>query len=976
MEKKSFLVLFLILFTTVAAGQYYDGEHTLSIKEGGSVSPSDGKITYGDDVFIEATCDPETGTCLAAGGGTSSREIQVSCEQENVKIGLSGEYVANDLVDVTGGRLSSIPSELHCGLGEQEIKLIDPPTDEVLVSKTFEVHSDKSNPNKGYYIVTRFGLEQEKVEDFFLTNTPWYDCDGGCGLLDFNEFPERGGSDGDQSSGPRPIEKGAFFLVSERDGGLAVDKSDEGIVIAEYGEIITGWGDSLADYEWGKYYEPSEGWACGFTGAQSSQSECKEDVKGVLDLGFDENYGKDYDQKCSVAQNNYFWSDCSPLHDNGKYKPQGEVIIASEPDKENFQDITEYPHAIDPDTYFFVCRGDYKGSEIPDSKLVKVQENVAPAPAVEWDWQYYRCNQQNDWEEVECEPGTSLELTDEGYECVLEDPVTVEVDFFDLKNVPISLTESELIAGFRIKEEEVQKYEQVMGKELKNIDAECWMGDDDQRPSSESDAGVFSVEYSGFGDAWVLGSIPFRESVSNSTYSCLWGFSEDAEYTSAGIPTLLDHGIYESTRQAPLRSVDAGRVDMDYEEDVKSEYSFLKSGGRVDESLDRDGAWLTYSSGDTRSYVTSTTEDMFSYSNAYPYCSTPQSPDTVLENVICEPGSGPGPVSFSLNTTTPDKGGTVEVDASGTTVPDGAITSYSWNFGDGETGSGAVATNEYSSTGNYEIELTVESSAGETYTATRQLEVTDSGDSGKFEIAYLPAHFQDSDDDGTDYNQIVDEAHSLLSSELPVDSSKVERTVVEPSQCNMDCNIIEGNQCIDEVDQCVGPSKPIQESDYNKVHVICDNEDDGTFNGDCGGDGQPNAGGVAYVGGEKASSVFYGDITGTAETVAHEIGHNLDLRHLFNEAMLKSGWSFGDTYDPGNEDPTVPSCSIPAQYKDDAGGGMKEITTSSDSPFVNEQDNDDGETTQDYFLTYCSPRIMYGPAGQNHMENNQLSMYQ
>lgn len=74
------------------------------------------------------------------------------------------------------------------------------------------------------------------------------------------------------------------------------------------------------------------------------------------------------------------------------------------------------------------------------------------------------------------------------------------------------------------------------------------------------------------------------------------------------------------------------------------------------------------------------------------------------------PGSGNAPV-------------TVTVDASTSTDPDGTIESYAWDFGDGNTATGVMATNEYVLAGTYTITLTVTDNSGATSTATRNFTV-------------------------------------------------------------------------------------------------------------------------------------------------------------------------------------------------------------------------------------------------------------
>ena len=51
-------------------------------------------------------------------------------------------------------------------------------------------------------------------------------------------------------------------------------------------------------------------------------------------------------------------------------------------------------------------------------------------------------------------------------------------------------------------------------------------------------------------------------------------------------------------------------------------------------------------------------------------------------------------------------------DGSGSFDPDGTIVQYSWTFGDGVTGTGAVADHTYAAAGNYDVTLTVTDDAG------------------------------------------------------------------------------------------------------------------------------------------------------------------------------------------------------------------------------------------------------------------------
>ena len=57
---------------------------------------------------------------------------------------------------------------------------------------------------------------------------------------------------------------------------------------------------------------------------------------------------------------------------------------------------------------------------------------------------------------------------------------------------------------------------------------------------------------------------------------------------------------------------------------------------------------------------------------------------------------------------------TVDFDASASNDPDGTITAYAWDFGDGSTGSGVAASHTYTAAGSYMVSLTVTGDFGAT----------------------------------------------------------------------------------------------------------------------------------------------------------------------------------------------------------------------------------------------------------------------
>ena len=76
------------------------------------------------------------------------------------------------------------------------------------------------------------------------------------------------------------------------------------------------------------------------------------------------------------------------------------------------------------------------------------------------------------------------------------------------------------------------------------------------------------------------------------------------------------------------------------------------------------------------------------------------------------PAAGEAPLKVGFN-------------ASASSDPDGSIKTYSWSFGDGQTGSGAIANHTYSEPGTYEARLTVTDDKNATASTTREIIVSE-----------------------------------------------------------------------------------------------------------------------------------------------------------------------------------------------------------------------------------------------------------
>ncbi len=83
----------------------------------------------------------------------------------------------------------------------------------------------------------------------------------------------------------------------------------------------------------------------------------------------------------------------------------------------------------------------------------------------------------------------------------------------------------------------------------------------------------------------------------------------------------------------------------------------------------------------------------------------------------------PPQASFTFSPPSPEVGETVNLDASGSSDPDGTIVEYSWIFGDGTTGTGMTTSHSYSSEDTFTVTLTVTDNGGLEDSATKDVTV-------------------------------------------------------------------------------------------------------------------------------------------------------------------------------------------------------------------------------------------------------------
>ncbi|MBN2135183.1 MAG: endo alpha-1,4 polygalactosaminidase [Acidobacteria bacterium] len=104
----------------------------------------------------------------------------------------------------------------------------------------------------------------------------------------------------------------------------------------------------------------------------------------------------------------------------------------------------------------------------------------------------------------------------------------------------------------------------------------------------------------------------------------------------------------------------------------------------------------------------------------------------------------------------------VNMDASGSYDPDGNITAWSWDFGDGESGSGVEVVHTFQSEGVYTITLTVTDNTGATDIETAVVTVTRNEITRLFSSVKYWAYQLQGMEEGDSVSQLVNSRYDLL----------------------------------------------------------------------------------------------------------------------------------------------------------------------------------------------------------------------
>ena len=136
-----------------------------------------------------------------------------------------------------------------------------------------------------------------------------------------------------------------------------------------------------------------------------------------------------------------------------------------------------------------------------------------------------------------------------------------------------------------------------------------------------------------------------------------------------------------------------------------------------------DNISSSWTSRPTSSYINGTLDEVAVYNTAL-------TASQVAAHFTAKSPAAPT-ASFTLTCT----GLTCAVNGTGSSTPNGGVTGYSWNFGDGTTATAATATHTYAANGTYTVTLTITDSSSQTATTSQSVSVTNAAPSADFTLS-------------------------------------------------------------------------------------------------------------------------------------------------------------------------------------------------------------------------------------------------
>lgn len=206
------------------------------------------------------------------------------------------------------------------------------------------------------------------------------------------------------------------------------------------------------------------------------------------------------------------------------------------------------------------------------------------------------------------------------------------------------------------------------------------------------------------------------------------GAEVEHEYASTGSwqvkLTVTDDQGATATAQAQVVVQDPAELDPTA--------AFTMTSKQLQVSVDASGSTPPVAGGDITAYqwdfgdgaTADTQSAQHSYAQPGTYSITltvfsGQRENTISQAITVNTATGP-----TAQFTTELKGRTLTVDAASSSAGDAGLSSYSWDFGDGETAAGVNAEHHYSEDGNYTVKLTLSDENGLEDTVSTQLQVS------------------------------------------------------------------------------------------------------------------------------------------------------------------------------------------------------------------------------------------------------------
>ncbi len=147
-------------------------------------------------------------------------------------------------------------------------------------------------------------------------------------------------------------------------------------------------------------------------------------------------------------------------------------------------------------------------------------------------------------------------------------------------------------------------------------------------------------------------------------------------------------------------------------------------------STDADGTIASYvwEFGDGDSGTGVTVSHTYAEAGAYVAALTVEDDDSATDNetrviIVSEPGNQLPVPSFTMDPMVGTAPLTVEFNAAASADPDGTIIAYQWDFGDGESATGATPSHTFDVSGTYTVILTVVDNTGAPASAVDELTV-------------------------------------------------------------------------------------------------------------------------------------------------------------------------------------------------------------------------------------------------------------